>query len=83
VTTRPFVPPPRVPPPEAGGGKIAVEPPIAAPVPPPRSIWGIVAFVQKIPDLKPDQYQALVKPGDKSDHHDHQHSHEHGGKHHE
>ena len=42
MTTRPFVPPPRVPPPEAGGGKIAVEPPIAAPVPPPRSIWGIV-----------------------------------------
>lgn len=42
MTTRPFVPPPRVPPPEAGGGKIAVEPPIAAPVPPPRGIWGIV-----------------------------------------
>ena len=42
MTTRPFVPPPRVPPPEAGGGKIAVEPPIAAPIPPPRSIWGIV-----------------------------------------
>ena len=42
MTTRPFVPPPRVPPPEAGGGKIAVDAPIAAPVPPPRSIWGIV-----------------------------------------
>ena len=48
-----------------------------------HSIWGIVAFVQKIPELTPEQYQALVKPGDKSDHHDHQHSHEHGGKHHE
>ena len=42
MTTRPFVPPRRVPPPEAGGGKIAVDAPIAAPVPPPRSIWGIV-----------------------------------------
>src|SRR6185312_4676742 len=42
VTTRPFVPPQREPAPETGGGKIAVEAPIAAPVPPPRSIWGIV-----------------------------------------
>ena len=50
-----------------------------------RSIWGIVAFVQKIPELTPEQYQALVKPGDKSDHHEHQHSQEQGsgGKHHE
>ncbi len=42
MTTRPFVPGPREPAPEAGGGKIAVDAPIAAPVPPPRSIWGIV-----------------------------------------
>ncbi len=42
MTTRPFVPPPREPAPEAGGGKISVDAPIAAPVPPPRSIWGIV-----------------------------------------
>jgi S-DNA-T family DNA segregation ATPase FtsK/SpoIIIE len=42
VTTRPFVPSPREPAPEAGGGKIAVDAPIAAPVPPPRSIWAIV-----------------------------------------
>ena len=50
-----------------------------------HSIWGIVAFVQKIPELTPEQYQALAKPSDKSDHHDHQHSHEQGsgGKHHE
>jgi hypothetical protein len=42
VTTRPFVPSAREPAPEAGGGKIAVDAPIAAPVPPPRSIWAIV-----------------------------------------
>jgi len=48
-----------------------------------HSIWGIVALVQKIPELTPKQYQALVKPADKSDHPDHQHGHEHGGKHHE
>ena len=29
-------------PPKTGGGKIKLEPPIVAPVPPPRSIWGIV-----------------------------------------
>jgi mono/diheme cytochrome c family protein len=50
-----------------------------------HNIWGIVAFLQKLPEITPEQYQALVKPPDKSDHHDHQHSHEHGsgGKHHE
>lgn len=42
MTTRPFVPSPREQAPEAGGGKIAVDAPIAAPVPPPRSIWAIV-----------------------------------------
>ena len=42
MTTRPFARPPREPAPETGGGKIAVDAPIAAPVPPPRSIWGIV-----------------------------------------
>ncbi|GAA2424359.1 type VII secretion protein EccCa [Mycolicibacterium llatzerense] len=43
VTTHPFVPP-RDPvlPPKTGGGKIALDAPIIAPKPPPRSIWGIV-----------------------------------------
>jgi type VII secretion protein EccCa/type VII secretion protein EccCb len=31
-----------VPPPPTGGGKIAVDPPIAAPIPPQRSVWAIV-----------------------------------------
>jgi mono/diheme cytochrome c family protein len=50
-----------------------------------HSIWGIVAFLQKLPELTPEQYQALAEPVDQSAHHDHQHSHEHGsgGKHHE
>ena len=43
MTTQPFVRPGEpVPAPETGGGKIAVEPPIAYPVPPPRSVWAIV-----------------------------------------
>ncbi|MDT5347823.1 MAG: hypothetical protein QOH91_1110, partial [Mycobacterium sp.] len=43
MTTQPFVRPGQPGrPPATGGGKIAVEPPIAAPIPPPRSIWGIV-----------------------------------------
>jgi mono/diheme cytochrome c family protein len=29
-----------------------------------RSIWGLVAFVQKLPELTRDQYQALVGTGD-------------------
>ncbi len=43
MTTHPFVRPGEATrPPATGGGKIAVEPPIVAPVPPPRSVWGIV-----------------------------------------
>lgn len=43
MTTQPFVRPGEaVRPPATAGGKIAVEPPIAAPIPPPRSIWAIV-----------------------------------------
>ncbi len=43
MTTQPFVRPGEpVRPPATGGGKIAVDPPIAAPIPPPRSVWGIV-----------------------------------------
>ena len=50
-----------------------------------QSIWGIVAFLEKLPELTPDQYRALVKPSGESHHHDHRHSHDHdgGGKHHE
>jgi type VII secretion protein EccCa/type VII secretion protein EccCb len=43
VTTHPFVPPgERKDPPATGGGKIAVDPPINAPIPPQRSVWAIV-----------------------------------------
>ena len=50
-----------------------------------QSIWGMVAFLQKLPELTPDQYRALIKPSGESHHHDHQHSHDHdgAGKHHE
>lgn len=36
-----------------------------------RSIWGIVAFLQKLPRLTPDQYRALVGVHDDSNHHHH------------
>jgi mono/diheme cytochrome c family protein len=39
-----------------------------------QTIWGIVAFLQKLPELTPEQYQALVKPSDQANHHDHPHS---------
>ena len=43
VTTQPFVPPGEpAAPPGTGGGKIAVDPPINAPIPPQRSVWAIV-----------------------------------------
>ncbi|BBZ15025.1 type VII secretion protein EccCa [Mycobacterium branderi] len=43
MTTQPFVRPGELErPPATGGGKIAVEPPLVAPIPPPRSVWGIV-----------------------------------------
>ena len=43
MTTQSFVRPgERVPDPETGGGKIKLEAPIVAPIPIPRSIWGIV-----------------------------------------
>ena len=43
-----------------------------------HSIWGIVAFLQKLPELSPEQYQALTKPGDVSHYNEHQHGHDHG-----
>ena len=48
-----------------------------------QSIWGIVAFLQKLPELTPGQYETLV-PRVESIHHDHQHSHDHdSGRRHE
>jgi mono/diheme cytochrome c family protein len=45
-----------------------------------QSIWGIVAFLQKLPELTPDQYGALLPRGEFI-HHDHQHSHGHDSGH--
>lgn len=43
------------------------------------SIWGLVAFLQKLPELSPAQDQALAKTEEKS-HHEHSHDHlEHTG----
>jgi mono/diheme cytochrome c family protein len=38
-----------------------------------RSIWGIVAFLQKLPEFTPEQYQALVSRNSEADHHHHDH----------
>jgi mono/diheme cytochrome c family protein len=43
-----------------------------------RSIWAIVAFLQKLPEFSPDQYRALVKPNGGS--HDPSHPHGHDGE---
>jgi hypothetical protein len=50
------------------------------------SIWGLVAFVQKLPELTPDQYRGLIHAGDEvhdlrtkppvGEHHNH-HGHHH------
>jgi mono/diheme cytochrome c family protein len=51
-----------------------------------QSIWGLVAFLQELPQLSPEQYQALVDVSGEA-HHEHHHSDhdrrpEHGsGKH--
>lgn len=34
-------------------------------------IWDMVAFIKKLPDLTPEQYQALVSAPGESQHHDH------------
>jgi mono/diheme cytochrome c family protein len=44
------------------------------------SIWGLVAFLQKLPELTPAQYQALAKTEGES-HHQHSHEQEHGTGH--
>lgn len=49
MTTQPFVRPgDPVPEPTTSGGKIKLEPAIVAPIPPPRSIWGIVLPVMLV-----------------------------------
>ena len=40
-----------------------------------QSIWGLVAFLQKLPELTPDQYQILVNTSGQSDHPPHRHHH--------
>ena len=44
-----------------------------------QSLWAIVAFLQKLPELTPDEYRTLVQPNAESPHHDHAHSHHHHG----
>jgi mono/diheme cytochrome c family protein len=44
------------------------------------AIWNIVAFLQKLPDLTPEQYQALTAAAG-HDHEGHEHSHEHAPDH--
>jgi mono/diheme cytochrome c family protein len=39
-----------------------------------QSIWGIVAFLQKLPGLTPEQYRTLVGPQYDHDHADHHHA---------
>jgi mono/diheme cytochrome c family protein len=45
-----------------------------------QSIWGMVAFLQRLPELTPDQYQVLVNTSGQSQHHQHRHDHD-GGEH--
>lgn len=37
-------------------------------------IWGIVAFVEKLPDMTPEQYEAMTK---NNEHMEHEHTHDH------
>jgi mono/diheme cytochrome c family protein len=41
-----------------------------------QTIWGVVAFLQKLPELSPDEYRVLVRPSGEAHHHDHQHGHD-------
>ena len=38
-----------------------------------ENIWGLVAFLQKLPELTPEQYAALVHASDGDEHHRHHH----------
>lgn len=44
------------------------------------AIWNIVAFLQKLPRMTPDEYRQLTAPGagHDHDHGQHEHEHEHG-----
>ena len=42
-------------------------------------IWSMVAFVQKLPELTPEQYQTLVNASDENHHHQHRHGHDKTG----
>jgi mono/diheme cytochrome c family protein len=44
-----------------------------------QSLWGIVAFLQKLPELTPEQYQALVDAS--GENHHHRHDREEAGEH--
>ncbi|HEY2426011.1 MAG TPA: cytochrome c, partial [Pseudolabrys sp.] len=44
------------------------------------AIWNIVAFLQKLPDLTPEQYTSLTAAAE-HDHEGHEHSHEHAADH--
>lgn len=41
-----------------------------------EEIWGIVAFLRRLPDLSPEEYQAMEEAGE-GNHQDHSHGHEH------
>jgi mono/diheme cytochrome c family protein len=45
-----------------------------------QSLWGIVAFLQKLPELTPDQYQILVNTSGQAHHHQQRHD-DLGGEH--
>ena len=47
-----------------------------------RSIWAIVAFVQKLPALGPGEYRALVNANGARHDHTRQHGHDHDGEDH-
>ena len=42
-----------------------------------HSIWGIVAFLHKLPDLSPDQYRDLASPKAEREHDQHHEHHLH------
>jgi mono/diheme cytochrome c family protein len=44
-------------------------------------IWSIVAFLQKLPSLSPDQYRELLESGEGHHHHDGTEEHEEGHSH--
>lgn len=48
-----------------------------------REIWGITAFVRRLPAISPQEYAALDRQASEhEDDHLHGHDHEHGGHHH-